>query len=267
MKPAANAATGTNTIEVGESLVFTFDVNTAGSLPPNATVTNRAVVSGDSLASTNLWDVQRFTGDTNHATFISSDFSPSKILFSTSETGPADSTGANLQIGEIATYEISVGLPEGTITDLQITDFMPTGMAYVVGSLVVITNDLAGTLAPVTNISPNAGVLGASGQNVVVVWEGDSVLSATTNTSSQILHLRLDAVVMDVPAERVLAHAHHYAGATKFFAFDGFAPAIRQSVDPKWPNVTPYIVLLSRGGAVQRGIGPPEPAMLRNWLA
>ncbi|MBK9235408.1 MAG: hypothetical protein IPO19_04785 [Rhodoferax sp.] len=79
--------------------------------------------------------------------------------------------------------------------------------------------------------------------------------------------VELAAVVMDVPAERVLAHAHHYAGATKFFAFDGFAPAIRQSVDPKWPNVTPYIVLLSRAGAVQRCIGPPEPAMLKKWLA
>ena len=79
--------------------------------------------------------------------------------------------------------------------------------------------------------------------------------------------VELAAVVMDVPAERVLAHAHHYAGATRFFAFDGFAPAIRQSVDPKWPNVTPYIVLLSRAGAVQRSIGPPEPAMLRKWLA
>lgn len=79
--------------------------------------------------------------------------------------------------------------------------------------------------------------------------------------------VELAAVVMDVPAERVLAHAHHYAGATKFFAFDGFAPAIRQSVDPKWPNVTPYIVLLSRGGAIKRSIGPPEPAMLKKWLA
>ncbi|MDP2370803.1 hypothetical protein [Rhodoferax sp.] len=79
--------------------------------------------------------------------------------------------------------------------------------------------------------------------------------------------VELAAVLMDVPAERVLAHAHHYAGATRFYAFDGFAPAIRQSVDPKWPNVTPYVVLLERNGAVQRTIGPPEPAMLKRWLA
>jgi hypothetical protein len=51
--------------------------------------------------------------------------------------------------------------------------------------------------------------------------------------------VELVAVVMDVPAERALVHARHFVGATQLYAFDGFEPAIRQSVDPKWPNVTP----------------------------
>jgi hypothetical protein len=79
--------------------------------------------------------------------------------------------------------------------------------------------------------------------------------------------VELVAVVMDVPAERALVHARHFVGATQLYAFDGFEPAIRQSVDPKWPNVTPYIVLLGRNGSVQRSIGPPEAAMLKKWLA
>ncbi len=79
--------------------------------------------------------------------------------------------------------------------------------------------------------------------------------------------VELVAVVMDVPASRALAHVHHFVGATQLYAFEGFAPAIRQSVDPKWPNVTPYVVLLGRHGTVQRSIGPPEAAMLKKWLA
>jgi len=79
--------------------------------------------------------------------------------------------------------------------------------------------------------------------------------------------VELVAVVMDVQGVRALAHARHFVGATKLYAFDGFEPAIRQSVDPKWPNVTPYIVLLGRNGSVQRSIGPPEAAMLKRWLA
>jgi hypothetical protein len=76
----------------------------------------------------------------------------------------------------------------------------------------------------------------------------------------------LVAVLMDVQGPRALAHARHYAGATQLYAFEGFAPAIRQSIDPKWPDVTPYVVLLGRNGSVQRSIGPPEAAMLKRWL-
>jgi hypothetical protein len=79
--------------------------------------------------------------------------------------------------------------------------------------------------------------------------------------------VELVAVVMDVQGPRALAHLRHCAGATQLYAFEGFAPAIRQSVDPKWPEVTPYVVLLGRHGSVQRSIGPPEAAMLKRWLA
>ena len=79
--------------------------------------------------------------------------------------------------------------------------------------------------------------------------------------------VELAAVVMDVTGARALAHAHHYAGATRIYAFDGFEPEIRQTVDPKWRNVTPYIVLIDRQGAVQRSIGPPSAVQLKAWLA
>lgn len=78
--------------------------------------------------------------------------------------------------------------------------------------------------------------------------------------------VELVVVLMDVEGVKAVEHAHHYVGATRLYAFHGFEPAIRQSVDPKWPNVTPYIVLLGRDGSVQRSIGVPEPAMLKKWL-
>lgn len=79
--------------------------------------------------------------------------------------------------------------------------------------------------------------------------------------------VELAAVVMDVQGERALAHAHRYQGATRIYTFDGFEPEIRQSVDPKWRNITPYVVLIGRSGSVQRTIGPPDAAMLKAWLA
>ena len=79
--------------------------------------------------------------------------------------------------------------------------------------------------------------------------------------------VELAAVLMDVQGARALAHAHHYAGATRIYAFDGFEPEIRQTVDPKWRNVTPYVVMIGRNGKVQRSIGPPDSAKLTAWLA
>lgn len=79
--------------------------------------------------------------------------------------------------------------------------------------------------------------------------------------------VELAAVLMDVQGPQALAHARYYVGATRIFAFDGFEPGIRQAVDPTWRNVTPYVVLMGRRGALQRCIGAPDAAMLKAWLA
>ena len=78
--------------------------------------------------------------------------------------------------------------------------------------------------------------------------------------------VELAAVMMDVQGVRAVEHARHYLGLTRLYAFEGFEPAIRQSVDPKWPNVTPYVVLVARDGSLQRSIGAPDAAMLKKWL-
>jgi hypothetical protein len=77
----------------------------------------------------------------------------------------------------------------------------------------------------------------------------------------------LNAVMMDVVGPQALRHAAHFKGMTHMYAFEGFEPAIRQAVDPAWPNVTPYVVLVDAKGQTQRVIGPPTPVMLKRWLA
>jgi hypothetical protein len=91
---------------------------------------------------------------------------------------------------------------------------------------------------------------------------------ATLNAAVTQKHqaIQLVAVMMDVTGNQALRHAVHFQGLTKIFAFDGFEPAIRHSVDPAWPNITPYIVLIDKKGIVQRFIGRPSPKALRAWL-
>jgi hypothetical protein len=76
----------------------------------------------------------------------------------------------------------------------------------------------------------------------------------------------LMAVMMDASGAKALRHASHFKGMTKMYAFEGFEPEIRQSVDPSWPNVTPYVVMIDAKGNLQKVIGPPSPEMLRRWL-
>jgi thiol-disulfide isomerase/thioredoxin len=78
--------------------------------------------------------------------------------------------------------------------------------------------------------------------------------------------IELAAVMMDVSGVQALRHASHFNGLTLLYSFDGFEPAIRQSVDPQWPNVTPYIVLIDRHGGLQKTIGPPSSSMIKRWL-
>jgi hypothetical protein len=77
----------------------------------------------------------------------------------------------------------------------------------------------------------------------------------------------LNAVMMDVSGPQALRHASHLKGLSRMYAFDGFEPAIRQAIDPNWPNVTPYVLLVDSQGQTQRVIGPPSTEMLSRWLA
>ena len=76
----------------------------------------------------------------------------------------------------------------------------------------------------------------------------------------------LMAVMMDASGAKALRHASHFKGMTKMYAFEGFEPDIRPSVDSAWPNVTPYVVMIDAKGNLQKVIGPPSPEMLRRWL-
>lgn len=73
-------------------------------------------------------------------------------------------------------------------------------------------------------------------------------------------------VMMDVGGVKAQRHAQFFTGLTALYAFDGFEPTIRQTIDPKWPNVTPYIVLVDRHGKLQHSIGPPDAKALKVWL-
>ncbi len=94
---------------------------------------------------------------------------------SVESTSAVHTAGNNLAIGEVATFGLLVTLPEGTTPTLQVLDDLPAGLAYVDGSMQIITQtnppatcgslsaDFNGTLpVPVLTITPPGGGSGAN---------------------------------------------------------------------------------------------------------
>jgi hypothetical protein len=94
----------------------------------------------------------------------------------------------------------------------------------------------------------------------------DAFAKVQAGAASRRMSVPLAVVMMDVDGNQALRHAAHFQGLTQMYAFDGFDAAIRYSVDPQWPNVTPYVVLIDKKGRLQKFIGPPTPKALRAWL-
>ena len=61
-------------------------------------------------------------------------------------TSAAHTSGSNVTIGEQVTYTITVTLPEGSASSLQVIDQIPAGMAYVGGSYSIDRTGFNGTL-------------------------------------------------------------------------------------------------------------------------
>jgi uncharacterized repeat protein (TIGR01451 family)/fimbrial isopeptide formation D2 family protein len=191
------APPGTNALEPGETVAFVFQVLAAQALAPNATFTNRAVLRTDSLGRTNVAAQQRFYGATSAVTLASANLALTKTLVASSEQGPADSTNAFAQIGEVFTFELAAHLPEGTISNLVYTDRLPAGLAYVAGSAEVVTNGFHGTVAPATNVTPSTVSLGGSGEDVIVTLLGHTVVAADNDPGNNTLRVRFQAIALD----------------------------------------------------------------------
>jgi|GEM_PF-2474869 len=192
-----NSAPATNTLEVGESLTVAFDVTISSNLPPNTIFTNVAQISyADSISGVKTIDQQRVYGPTQSVDVLSSpNLNLAKVLVGTSETGPVDTTGTNVTIGEVVTYRLTVTVPEGSITNLAVTDDLPVGMTFFT-NVTVDTTGFGGTLPGAATIS-NAG---GSGGNVSFTWNGLTIVDGDNNPANNSFTITFDALVLDVAA-------------------------------------------------------------------
>ncbi len=176
----------------GTGVSAQFSINLAQTVRPNQIYTNRVTIPYSTTISNNVPDgiKDRTDGATNTVPHNIPGMSIAKSLEATSEaTSPPDSTGANVQIGEVVTYRLAITMPESTITNMSVVDTISNnGLAYIFGSARVDTNawgantTFAGNTGDMTETpSGTAGEMANLGQaitfgftNVVVTGDNDS---------------------------------------------------------------------------------------------
>jgi uncharacterized repeat protein (TIGR01451 family)/fimbrial isopeptide formation D2 family protein len=122
-------------------------------------------------------------------------------------TSAAHTTDPNVTIGEVITYDVRATLPEGTATNVVITDVLPVGLQYVPGTVQILTTAGSGT-PPFTLAGDFNGTLppfvvtggAADGDDVVVTFPGTSTNPPDDDPDNDGIVLRLQATVLDVPS-------------------------------------------------------------------
>ncbi|MGE9290188.1 MAG: isopeptide-forming domain-containing fimbrial protein, partial [Puniceicoccales bacterium] len=93
--------------------------------------------------------------DTDDASALIRELAVEKQLVSTSES---HTDGSDVVIGEIARYRLIVTIPEGTLENFQIRDFLPDGLSFL--------DDNSATLAFVSEGGITSSIVGLSGANL-----------------------------------------------------------------------------------------------------
>ncbi len=111
-------------LRVGDAITITFNGRLSANVVPTDTVPNTATADFSSLPPTHPG------GDANERDYTRQDSASvpisavqiDKVLVSTNHTGPGATAGANVTIGELITYDITVTIPEGVVTNAILSD-------------------------------------------------------------------------------------------------------------------------------------------------
>jgi len=182
-------------LAAGADFVVTLVVTVNAAIPAGLTeIVNSAVATDDGANS-----VDPATDSDDVTTRLNvTELTKSLIATSAGHTG-----GADLAIGEVATYELTVTLPEGDIGDVVVTDLIPAGMAYVGGTVAVDVTGFAGSLGdPTVTLDPDGGT---SGQPLIISFNGpapanDGVsVDQDSDPDTAQFRITFDVVLLDVP--------------------------------------------------------------------
>ncbi len=140
-------------LAMGDQITITFSAVLLTSVEPGQTIENVGVITWENSEGISRPD----DTDSDQIDFSINEPAITKTLLNTSAGHTAD---ASVAIGEHLTYTLTITLPEGTTTTLQVIDSLPAGLAYVNGSALVDEQTADnGNPIPSPSISVTAGTI------------------------------------------------------------------------------------------------------------
>ncbi|MEQ8661916.1 MAG: hypothetical protein RLW62_13960, partial [Gammaproteobacteria bacterium] len=194
-------------------LVVTYELEAVAGVGPTTLHENAALIEAFAAREGGTDFTDGFDSD-DYADSASVVTAAPGVVKTLLESDRTHTDGAALAIGEVATFDLRVTLPEGVIADLVVTDRLPVGMAYVPGSAQLLTTAAAagldGDFAGSVNLVA-ATSAGGSGDDIVFTLDdgagGAVLVTADNDAASNSFVLRFDATVLDVPGNTGLAPA------------------------------------------------------------
>ena len=199
---------GKYTIPMGGSVTVVYNATIRQSATPVEAMKNVADVQWTSLSGANTNGRSSSNSPTkllntsgvlddyelqSTTTFNTVNGSIVKALAATSEPS---TTGSNVTLGEVVTYNLTVTLPEGTTPMMTITDTLPSGLIFVTGSPVVNATGLNGTVSTFTT-TPTTAV---GGDLITFTFANPTTVVADNVTTNNSFILSFQARVRDIPA-------------------------------------------------------------------
>ena len=205
-------------IPVGSSATFTYQAAVPAGIAVPFSIANTATATWTSMPGSSAQSTSYSTSEgertgaggvndhtaSSTATLTSANPTITKTLVATSE---ATTTSTNVTIGEVATWDLRVTVPEGSPASITLTDLLPPGLQFVAGSAQVFTNAAAAAAAsPAANLTVDLnGTLpaptisgGASNGDDPVFTFGPSTIAGDNDVTNNTFIVRLDARVLDV---------------------------------------------------------------------
>lgn len=171
------------TLSAGAVATVGFRVTVNGGTPDGTLIANQASVTAAGGISEQS-DDNGTDDDGKNPTLTPVDTegtsgTPSGLTKNLTNSSETDSTGANLMVGEVATFQIEVAFPAGTLRQATLSDTLPTGLSYVPG-----TARLARTFDDGLKAQYNPGGINSSTSGVFVALTDASELEINGPTLS-----------------------------------------------------------------------------------